>query len=53
MLTVEQIAQADQVSTRTVRRWLASGQLRYVKLGLLVRIPEDEHEAFLAKNRGL
>ena len=53
MFTVDQIAEADQVSTRTVRRWLASGQLRYLKLWPLVRIPGDEHEAFLAKHRGL
>jgi excisionase family DNA binding protein len=51
MFTVKQIAEADGVSIRTVQRWLDSGDLPYVKLGALVRIREDDHEAFLAKHR--
>jgi excisionase family DNA binding protein len=51
MLTVNQIAEADQVSPKTVRRWLASGKLPYHRLGRLVRICEADHEAFRAKHR--
>jgi excisionase family DNA binding protein len=51
MFTVKQIAEADQVSPRTVWRWIHDGLLPYVKLGALVRIREDDHEAFLAKHR--
>jgi excisionase family DNA binding protein len=51
MLTMNQVAEADQVSTRTVRRWLASGKLPYHELGGLIRIGEDDHEVFLAQRR--
>jgi excisionase family DNA binding protein len=51
MLTVNQIADADQVSPRTVRRWIASGRLPCHRLGLLVRVSDDDHEAFLAQHR--
>jgi excisionase family DNA binding protein len=53
MLTVEQIAEADHVSPRTVRRWLESGDLPFVKLSSLVRIRVEDHEAFLARNRAV
>ena len=51
MLTVKQIAEVDQVSVRTVRRWLKSEKLPHHKLDGLIRIGEDDHEAFLAKHR--
>ena len=51
MLTVQQIAEADQVCVRTVRRWLKSRKLPYHKLEGLIRIGEDDHEAFLALRR--
>ena len=51
MLTAKQIAEADQVSLRTVRRWIASGKLPHHKLDSLIRICEDDHEVFLAQHR--
>jgi excisionase family DNA binding protein len=51
MLTVKQIAEADQVSPRTVRRWLESGKLPHHKLDGLIRIGEDDHAVFLAQCR--
>jgi excisionase family DNA binding protein len=41
LLTVEQAAQRLQLSQPTVRRLLASGELRGMKRGKLWRIPES------------
>ena len=43
LLTVKQVASYFQVSERTVRRWMAHGDLRSVKVGpRQVRIRRDE-----------
>jgi excisionase family DNA binding protein len=39
LLTVNQLAELWQVSPRTVRRMIADGRLRIVRLGRAVRIP--------------
>ena len=41
LLTVEQAAQRLQIAQSTVRRLLASGELRGMKRGKLWRIPES------------
>jgi excisionase family DNA binding protein len=41
LLTVEQTAQRLQVAQSTVRRLLASGELRGIKRGKLWRVPES------------
>lgn len=33
MLTIDEVAERFQVTTRTVREWCAKGELQYVKLG--------------------
>lgn len=47
MLTLEHVAWVLGVSTRTVRRLVASGRLRKLPLDRLVRISPDDFEAFL------
>ena len=39
VLTVRQVAENWQVSERTVRRMIADGRLRVVRVGRAVRIP--------------
>lgn len=42
MLTVEQAAKHFKVTTRTIRRWIKSGELRSSKIGGVIRISEEE-----------
>jgi excisionase family DNA binding protein len=39
LLTVDQLAELWQISSRTVRRMIADGRLPIVRLGRAVRIP--------------
>ena len=48
LLTVSAVSKRLQVSDRSVRRWIASGRIRVVRLGRLVRIPETEVDALAA-----
>jgi excisionase family DNA binding protein len=41
-LTVPQTCERLNVSRSTVQRWIASGDLRVVRFGRLVRVPLDE-----------
>jgi excisionase family DNA binding protein len=43
LLTVSQVAENWQVSPRTVRRMIADGRLKVVRLGRAVRIPSKAH----------
>jgi excisionase family DNA binding protein len=47
VLTIGQAAEVCQVSTKTIRRWIASGQLRAVKLGRQWRIHRRDLNAAL------
>lgn len=49
--TVEHVAEALEVSLRTVRRWIALGLLRVHRFGRTVRISEADLSAFLATHR--
>lgn len=41
-LTIQQAAAQLNVSTRTIRRWIATGQIRAERVGpRLIRIPAD------------
>lgn len=51
MLTIDQVATQLQVSPRTIRRWIAAGDLRAHYLKALVRIAEDDLAAFLNQHR--
>jgi len=46
-LTVRDVAQLLKVNTQTVRRWIWSGKLPYIKLGQTVRVPKNELNGIL------
>lgn len=48
MGTIPEVARVMQVSPRTAARWIASGQLRAVKVGTCVRIPRRAVADYLA-----
>jgi len=55
LLTVKQVAEADQVSEKTVRRAIKAGLLEVVRVGpggRLVRIDPTVHAAYRAALRG-
>lgn len=47
LLTPSQVAEAMQVTERTVYRWLKDGDLKGIKKGRLWRIKESEFDRFL------
>ena len=49
LLTILQVADILQASTRTVRRFIESGELEVVRVGRLVRIRPEALTAFLDK----
>jgi excisionase family DNA binding protein len=49
--SIKTIAEAKQVSTRTVRRWIATGKLIAHRIGGVLRINEDDFRAFWASYR--
>ena len=51
-LTIPDIAQRLQVSTKTVRRWIDAGALPVHRLGRLLRVSEQDLAVFLARQRG-
>ena len=51
LLTAEQVASRLQLSLRTVRRWIAAGDLPVLRLGRAVRISEADLELFLRRAR--
>lgn len=46
MWTTQQIADAFQVTTETVRNWITSGQLKALKLGNEWRVPQSDLATF-------
>ena len=49
--TVAQVADLLGVSTRTVRRWIAEGDLAVHKFARVVRIAENDLRGFLDEGR--
>jgi excisionase family DNA binding protein len=49
--SVDDIAEQLDVSTKTVRRWIESGQLHVHRFGRRVRIADDDLAAFIALRR--
>lgn len=48
LLTIEQVAKFSQFSTRQIRRWIESGDLKAAKFGRHWRIAENDLALFLA-----
>ncbi len=51
--TIEQIADCVEASTRSVRRWIDEGLLVAHRINGLVRVSDQDFQAFLANHRGL
>ena len=51
LLSVAAVADRLDVSTKTVRRWIAAGELRIHRLGRSVRIGETDLQKFLEDHR--
>ena len=51
LFTIEQIATFTQFSTRQIRRWIKSGELKASKFGRCLRIAENDLALFLATFR--
>jgi excisionase family DNA binding protein len=49
--TIAEVAERLRVSTRTVRRWIESGDLIAHRRGGIVRVAESDLRAFLAVHR--
>jgi excisionase family DNA binding protein len=50
-LSKAQLAERLGVSTKTVSRWIASGELRPYDFGRQVRIAEEDASAYIAARR--
>lgn len=50
-LSVAGIAQQLLVSTKTIRRWIAHGELHVHRVGRQLRVAEEDLNAFLAARR--
>jgi excisionase family DNA binding protein len=48
LLTLAEVAALLRLSPRSVRRYVASGQLRVLRIGRAVRVKPRELDAFLA-----
>ena len=44
LVTVKQAAEIFPVTKRTIFRWIESGQIKAIKIGGTVRIPDEEIE---------
>jgi excisionase family DNA binding protein len=51
LLTAQQVAARCQVALRTVRRWIAEGDLPVLRLGGAIRIAEADLDRFLHRAR--
>jgi len=49
--TIKTVAEALDVSSRTVRRWIENGDLAVHRVDSVVRVAEDDLRAFLALHR--
>jgi excisionase family DNA binding protein len=50
--TIQDVSAALEVSSRTVSRWIARGDLIAHQLGRSIRIADDDLRVFLARGRG-
>ena len=48
---VDDVAKQLSVSVKTIRRWVESGELRAHRLGRLLRVSQEDLNAFLSQRR--
>ena len=51
LLTGQEVADICRVHLRTVRRWIASGELAVIRRGHVVRIEPSDLRSFLRKSK--
>lgn len=51
LLTIKEVADHLQVSTKTVRRRIQAGELRSYRLGRLVRVSEEDLTLMIMRSR--
>ncbi len=51
--TLGEVAEILNVCTRTVRRWIKSGELPVHRFGTAVRIAESDLKGFIARHRDI
>jgi excisionase family DNA binding protein len=51
LFSIREIAERFGVSTKSVRRWIAGGDLHAHRLGRQIRIAEEDAIAFMAARR--
>jgi excisionase family DNA binding protein len=51
LLTIPQVANATEFSTRQIRRWIESGELAACRFGRALRIAEPDLALFIAKKK--
>ena len=51
LLSMAQVGDLTNVSTKTVSRWIAAKELRHHKLGRQVRVSEEDFWHFIASRR--
>lgn len=51
MLTMEETAEMLNVHYNTIRNWVRDGKIGYFKLGGVVRIPKEEIEKRITKEK--
>lgn len=49
MKTTQEVAEFFNVTSQTVRNWVKSGKIEYIKIGRGIRIPEEAIEKILKK----
>jgi len=51
LLTIPEVAARMRVSTRTVSRWIASGELVCIRIGRVVRVPAEDVDALMRSRK--
>lgn len=51
ILSIAEVAEILHVTPATIRRHIKKGDIPYIKIGRLVRIPKDSFVAYLHKNK--
>jgi excisionase family DNA binding protein len=51
LMTVEEVAAKLRVSTKTIRRWCADGQIKALRVGRQWRVTQDALDKFLAESQ--
>jgi excisionase family DNA binding protein len=51
LLSIAKLAERFDISTKTLRRRIAAGELRVIRIGRLIKVTEEEASLFLHRSR--